>query len=342
MEEIAQKLGVSKTTVHYALRNKGRVSDATRQRVLEIAAQLGYRPNLVARSLRAQNTDTLGVVVTSLTSSFHAHVLEGIESIAQQHKHTILLSCSYGIPQKERDLVEVLLEKAVDGLIIAPADPEENCTYYKRLMDEGIHLVFVDRQVPGVNVDMVSTDNIMGGYLAAQHLVKLGRKKIVFVTTTSRSRRSTSVQGRLLGCNRALQEAGLEPATVIGPGELDTISEEQFAYNSMLHFLASGKNQFDGVFATHDGLAYGAIEALIESGKRVPEDVSVVGFDDQDPSAYYHPPLTTIRQPMREIGNEAARLLFRRFKEAETSLPRQQVSLEPNLIVRRSCGMAQK
>src|SRR5579872_4451614 len=109
LDTIAKQLGVSKTTVHYALCQTGRVSEATRQRVLEAAEELGYRPNLVARSLRAQRSATVGVVVIGLTSSYYAHVLEGIDGVAQQHEHSILLACSYGSPDKERDLIELLV-----------------------------------------------------------------------------------------------------------------------------------------------------------------------------------------------------------------------------------------
>jgi LacI family transcriptional regulator len=336
MDAIAQKLGVSKTTVHYALRNTGRVGDAMRKRVLAVAAELGYRPNQVASSLRSRRSSTVGVVVVSLTSSFHAHVLEGIDAVAQEEKHGILLACSYGNAAKERSELELFLEKGVDGLILVPADPEENRDYYKGLLEEGIPLVFVDRTVPKLNVDSVAADHLTGGYMATQHLIESGRKRVAFLTTNSRDRRSTSVLARLNGCNRALQEAGLEPAILLGPNVPDKVSEEEFGHDAVRDHLKRGGARFDALFAVHDGLAYGAVEALKEGGLEVPRDVAVVGFDDQDPSAYYSPPLTTIRQPMRQIGEEAMRLLFRRMSEKEEAMPRQRLSLEPTLIVRMS------
>lgn len=338
MEAIAQKLGISKTTVHYALRDTGRVSQEMRQRVRALAEEMGYRPNLVASSLRSQKSSTLGVVVVSFTSSFHAHVLEGIEHVAQEEKHGILLSCSHGRPDTEREHVDLLLDKGVDGLIVAAADPEENRDYYARLIEDGTRIVFVDRHVPGLNADSVATDNLMGGYLAAQHLVQVGRKRVAFLTTNSRDRRSTTVQARFNGCVRALVEADLDLTATLGPNVPDTTSEEQFGFDAVNEYLGRQGGKCDAIFAVHDGLAYGAVEALVESGLRVPGDVAVIGFDDQDPSAYYHPPLTTVRQPMCQIGEEAARLLFRRLKESSNALPRQRVSLEPTLIVRQSTG----
>jgi DNA-binding LacI/PurR family transcriptional regulator len=239
MEAIAQRLGISKTTVHYALRNTGRVSDAMRQRVRDVAAELGYRPNLVASSLRSQRSATLGVVVVSFTSSFHAHVLEGIEGVAQEEKHGILLACSSGRPDKERAQVELFLEKGADGLIIAAADPDENREYYRRLLDEGTRLVFVDRHMPGLNVDFVSADNLLGGHLATNHLLEMGRQRIALLTTNSRDRRSTTVQARHSGCLRALQERGLELSVTLGPNVEDKTPEEEFGFDAVREHLTT-------------------------------------------------------------------------------------------------------
>lgn len=335
MSAIARRLGVSKTTVHYALRDTGRVSESVRKRILELVKEVGYRPNGLARGLRLRRTNTLGVVLGGLTSTFHAHVLEGIDALAQQQEYTMLLSCSNGLPDKEQRLIETLLEKGVDGLIVAPADPEANREYYQSLFSQGIRLVFVDRDVPGLNIDVVSTDNQIGGYLVTRHLIEIGRKTLLFVTTTSRDRRSTSVCERFAGAERALHEAGLPPAVVVGPGCPDALVDEEFAYYAMRHHLKK-RSKCDAVFAVHDGLAYGVIRALVEARLSVPGDVAVAGFDDQDPSAYFQPPLTTVRQPMNQIGVEAARLLFRRLTDKQTHWIKQRIALEPTLIVRRS------
>jgi DNA-binding LacI/PurR family transcriptional regulator len=136
-----------------------------------------------------------------------------------------------------------------------------------------------------------------------------------------------------------LREAGLGPATVLGTDSPDFAVHEQYGYDVMRDYLKHAAGRFDSVCAAHDGLAYGVIRALAEAGFRVPKDVAVVGFDDQDPSAYFQPPLTTVRQPMREIGMEAARLLFRRLSEPNMAATRQRIVLEPTLIVRESSGV---
>jgi len=340
METIADLLGVSKTTVHYAIRNSGRLSEKTRKRVLKMVEARGYRPDGLARSFRRRRSDTLGVVLVTLSNSFHAHLLEGAESIAQQHRHTVLVACSHGRSDVERNLVEVFLEKGVDGVIVVPADPALNRDYYRGLIEQGIRLVFVDREIPGLDAEVVSTDHEKGGYLQAKHLLDLGRKKLLCVTTRTPERRSTSVRQRLLGISRALKQEGLKPAVILGTDAPDWSVYEEYGYDVMRKYLKEGAGRFDGVCAMHDGLAYGVIRALTEAGLRVPKDVAVVGFDDQDPSAYFQPPLTNVRQPVREIGMEAGRLLFRRMEDPAMPVARQRIVLEPTLVVRESSGAA--
>lgn len=338
MEQIAKWLGVSKTTVHYAIRNTGRLSDKTRQRILKAVNQVGYRPNALARSFRRSRADTLGVVLVTLTNSSHAHLLEGVESVARQNRHTVLVACSHGKCEVERDLLEVFMEQGVDGLIVVPCHPRENQTFYQSLIDKGMRLIFVDREVHGVEAGLVRTDHEKGAYLEAKHLLELGRRKLLCVATRSSRNRSTSVQNRIQGVNRALREAGLAPAIVLGADPPDFAVHEQYGYDVMRDYLKQKPKSFDAVCAVHDGLAYGVIRALTEAGLNVPKDVAVAGFDDQDPSAYFQPTLTTVRQPMREIGMEAGRLLFRRVDQPDADGHPQRIVLEPELIVRESSG----
>src|ERR1035441_8470446 len=230
MEAIAKLLGVSKTTVHYAIRNTGRLSDQTRKRVLKMVEAKGYRPDGLARSFRRRRSDTLGVVLVTLTNSFHAPLLEGAEMVAQLYKHTVLVSCSHGRSDVERELVEVLLEKGVDGGIVVPADPVLNRDYYQRLLDRGTRLVFVDREIPGLNAEVVCTDHEKGAYLEAQHLVGLGRKKILCIATRSPDPTLSPLREHFRGIDHCLPEAGLAPATVLGTDPPDWTAHEQYGY----------------------------------------------------------------------------------------------------------------
>jgi LacI family transcriptional regulator len=336
MDMIAREVGVSKTTVYRALHNKGRIHPKTREHILRVAQELGYRPNLVARSLRIQKTSTIGLVVIGLTGSFYSHILEGVDGVAQATEYGILLACSYGYPDKERRIIQMLLDKRVDGLIVAPADPEENRDFYEELLALQVPVVLIDRYIPGLPVDFVATNNELGGYLATRHLLQLGRRQIVFVSNGSRERRATSVIGRFTGYQRALAEYNICQTVELGPGLPDILPEEEYAYNAVSHYLDQG-GTMDGVFAVNDDVAYGAIRALQARGLRVPDDVSVVGFDNQDTAKFFLPPLTTVAQPMRKIGQQAASLLLERIHKGR-SIPQQQVLLAPHLVVRQSCG----
>lgn len=340
MDTIAELTSVSKTTVHNALHNKKGVSAATRSKILQTAACLGYRPNLLARGLRLQHSHTIGLVLAGLNSEFFARVLAATEKAAIAADYHILPVSSDCLPDREREMVELLLCKAVDGIIVQPMHSEENREYYCQLASIGVNnVVFVDCHVHNVKVDMVSNDHRKGGYLAGRRLVEVGRKNIVFLTGLSLYRFNSSIQARLAGCNQALEQAGVPPATVVGPNVPDVIPQERFAYHAMRDYLEGG-GQLDGLFACNDSLAYAAIKAMSEFGLQVPEDVSVVGHEDYSLSPYFYPPLTTIRQPMESIGQEAVRLIRYRVEKGHDSLPAQRVLLPPSLIVRQSCGGA--
>jgi len=256
MDMIAREVGVSKTTVYRALHNKGRIHPKTREHILRVAQELGYRPNLVARSLRIQKTSTIGLVVIGLTGSFYSHILEGVDGVAQATEYGILLACSYGYPDKERRIIQMLLDKRVDGLMVAPADPEENREFYEELLALQVPVVLIDRYIPGLPVDFVATNNELGGYLATRHLLQLGRRQIVFVSNGSRERRATSVIGRFAGYQRALAEYNICQTVELGPGLPDILPEEEYAYNAVSHYLDQG-GTMDGVFAVNDDVAYG-------------------------------------------------------------------------------------
>jgi len=256
--------------------------------------------------------------------------------VAQATEYGILLACSYGYPDKERSIIQMLLDKRVDGLMVAPADPEENREFYEELLALQVPVVLIDRYIPAVPIDFVATNNELGGYLATRHLLELNRRQIVFVSNGSRERRATSVVGRFAGYQRALAEYNICQTVELGPGLPDILPEEEYAYNAVSHYLDQG-GTMDGVFAVNDDVAYGAIRALQSRGLRVPDDVSVVGFDNQDTAKFFLPPLTTVAQPMRKIGQQAASLLLERIHKGR-SIPQQQVLLAPHLVVRQSCG----
>lgn len=336
MKTIAERVGVSKTTVHRALSNVGRISPDTREKILKVALELDYRPNNLARGLRSQKSATVGLIVIGLTNSFYSTILEGAESVASNSGYSILIARSEGRPSRELQHLNVLREKRVDGIMVAPAHPTQNTDLYLKLKEIGIPFVFIDRYMPSIETDFVTTDNYMGGYLAGKHLVSLGRKKIAFAGVPGNEMMSTSVSDRLRGLSTALDEAGLKVQALLGSDLPSFRPQEAFAAASVEKYLGQG-GELDAVFGCNDNTAIGAITGLRRMGRSVPADVSVVGFDDLEISPYVQPALTTVRQPAWQIGEEAVRLLLERIS-GPADAPRQHVLLPPSLVIRDSCG----
>lgn len=336
MKTIAERVGVSKTTVHRALANVGRISPETREKILKVAAELDYRPNNLARGLRSQKSATIGFVVIGLTNSFYSTILEGVESISTDSGYSILVARTEGRMSREIQHLDVLREKRVDGIIIAPSHPTDNAEYYEKLRQIGIPFVFIDRYVESVDADYVMTDNFLGGYLAGKHLVSLGRRRIGFGCIPGSEMKATSVSDRIRGLAAAMEEVGLGAPAMVGEGLPGFKPQEGFAAASVERYLRDG-GELDGVFACNDNTAIGIVTGLKRMGLSVPGDVSVVGFDDLDIAPYVQPALTTIRQPARTLGEEAIRLLLKRMSAGQRG-PYQRLSLPPQLVIRESCG----
>jgi len=338
MNMIAKHLGVSRTTVHYALFQTGRVSESTRLKVLKLASEMGYRPNLLARSLRTKKTQTIGVLLSSSQSSFYAHLLEAIDRTAQESGYNILLACSYRDAEKERDLLEIMVSRGVDGIIAAPTFDGRNGPDYDALARDHVPIVFVDRNLPNSHIDYVSVDNALGGKLAGEHLLSQGRRRLAFLTMVHSGRQSSTLQERLDGFNQGLSEAGLQLATVLGLKGVKEMSGEAFGYATIAEELRKKSFSLDGLFAANDNLAIGAMHALREVGKEIPKEISIVGFDDQDASAYLVPPLTTIRQPVDRVGVTAVELLLKNMEQDGVAKKRKPalIKLAPTFVARES------
>jgi DNA-binding LacI/PurR family transcriptional regulator len=337
MKTLAKMLGVSKTTVHRALTNSGRISPQTKARILELAKQLDYHPNNLARGLRSRRSGTIGILAVEIASSFYPGLMDGIEAVAAEKGYNVLLACSHGSPLREATQLDMLREKCVDGIIIIPVPSEANLSYYKKMLEAKIPFVLIDRYLPELDTHYVTTDNFQGGYIAGLHLIRLGRRKLGFVTTTSHERSATSIADRFAGLATAAEEHGLPPIQIIGLDTPDASSSEEFAHQAVSNFLRAG-HTVDGVLAAGDQLAIGAMFGFRERGLRVPEDVSVIGYNDILVAPYVQPPLTTVRQQKKRMGEEAARLLFSILDGTlDSNLPTH-ILLPPELVVRESCG----
>lgn len=325
IREVASRAGVSPTTVSHVINNTRFVSAETRQRVLDAMAELNYRPNVLARSLRRGETRTLGLILPDSANPFFAEIARAIEDSAFTAGYNVILGNSENELAKEQVYVDVLVNKQVDGLIFLASG--DHSPSLEHLVCNGLPVVVVDRRLSGLEVDTVLTDNLQGGLTAARYLLELGHRRIACITGPSNLTPSAE---RVIGYRRALEEYGL-------PVDENLIRKGDFHPSS--GYLATGEllrqqPRPTAIFICNDMMAIGALRALSEAGLHVPRDCSLVGFDDIELASYITPPLTTIRQDKSALAEAAVELLLGRI--AQPDLPARTRILPTQLIERHS------
>jgi DNA-binding LacI/PurR family transcriptional regulator len=332
IKDIAKAASVSHSTVSRALSDSPLVKAETRSRIQSLAREMGYSPDAWARSLVMRQTRTVGVVVTTLADPFIAEVVQGIESTAYQHGYTVILASSGSEPERELAAVEMLRSKRVDGVIVTSS--RVGALYQKHLERIGVPVVLLNNhsEQSGRYTFSVTVDNQHGGHLATQHLIELGHRRIAFVSGPAGT---SSSDGRWTGYRQALTEAGIPPElglVVSGTGR--TEAGEQAFYTLMA--LAEPPT---AVFCYNDVTAIGLLHAARETGLSVPQDLSLVGFDDIPFASFMYPSLTTIAQPKFEMGEQAMQMALALM--ATKSVSGAEVSdivVKGQLIVRGSSG----
>jgi DNA-binding LacI/PurR family transcriptional regulator len=323
--DVARLAGVSTATVSRALNGTAPIAPATRTAIDQAVEQLGYRANTIARSLVTKSTQTIAFLLPDITNPFYASLVSGIQEHTLRHGHTMLLCTTDGDPEREEQYLELLRAKQVDGALVdGLVLPPERIA---RFVADGFPIVCLDRDVDSPSVPLVQVDNRLGARMATEHLLSLGHTRIAHVAGAEELRIS---EQRAAGYRDALAEAGVEADPRLTATGSFT---EGGGYAATLALLESGAEP-TAVFAANDLSAIGAINAIIESGWRVPVDVSVVGFDDLRLSAFTAPPLTTIHQPAVEIAHCATEILVDLIRGR--SVHRLQYLLEPRLVVRSS------
>ena len=335
MKRIAGELGVSITTVSKVLNNREDIGHATRARVLAKVAELGYQPNAVARSLTLRRTHTIGVVIPDLMHSFFVEIVAGLEAAASARGYGLLLCSSNEDPAKERQELDMLRQRQVDGIVLGSANASGNTDLLERLTSLGIALVMIDRDDhPDVRCDRVVTDDHEVGRLATAHLVDQGRRAIAHITGTQ----VVHAKRRAEGYRAALKAAGMKARTdwVVRGG-----FKEGDGYRGMKKLLtmANMKPRVDAVFAANDPSAIGAMKAIWDAGLRVPDDIAIVGAGDIALGDLLRVPLTTVSWSREEQGRTAAELLLDRI-DADPDAPARsrRVVIPPHIVVRRSSG----
>ncbi len=326
MKDIAEKAGVSVNTVSRVLNNKPDISKETREKILRIAKELGYIKNITASSLRSNQTKIVGVILEDITNLFFAEVMKGMEAAARKYGYQLLLMNTGTDPKKQREAIQTLLERRVEGILITPT--EDGLSDFERLSHINVPAVIVGRHIERLQLDEIHSDEVKGGYLATKHLLLRGRKKILFINSVPEN---SAARMREEGYRKALREANVHL-----PEDYIIVSSEpnmEAGYDAVLKAIEK-KLDFDGIFCYNDMFAFGAMRALEELGKRVPQDVAVVGYDDVAFASYYRPALTTIRINKFGMGFEAFKLLLQRLTGRRKKPKR--VVLDVELIVRES------
>jgi|SRR3954468_11227785 LacI family transcriptional regulator len=332
MKRIAGELGVSITTVSKVLNNRDDIGHATRARVLAKVAELGYQPNAVARSLTLRRTHTLGIVIPDLMHSFFVEIVAGIEAAVSGRGYGLLLCSSNEDPAKERQELDMLRQRQVDGVVLGSASAAGNTDLLQQIGSLGVGIVMIDRDDhPEVECDRVVTDDHEVGRLATAHLVSQGRKAIAHITGTP----VLHARRRADGYRAALKASALKvrPEWIARGG-----FKETDGYKSMQKLLAI-RPRVDAVFAANDPSAIGAMKAIWDAGLKVPEDVAVIGAGDIALGDLLRVPLSTVSWSREDQGRAAAQLLLERIEGNGTQRRRpQRIVIPPRLVVRRSSG----
>ncbi|MDD1004238.1 MULTISPECIES: LacI family DNA-binding transcriptional regulator [Pseudomonas] len=324
IKDVAALAGISYTTVSHVVNNTRPVSQEVRLKVEAAIKSLDYVPSAVARSLKAKTTATIGLLVPNSLNPYFAELARGIEDYCERNGYCVILCNSDDNPDKQRSYLRVLLEKRIDGLIVASAGGDSGLA--QGLAGVKTPMVIVDRGLDGVDADLVRIDHEYGAYLATRHLLELGHRDIATIGGPA----STSVaQMRLAGYCRALKEAGVE---VRQERMLESDFTSTGGYNAAAALLES--NPPSAIFAGNDMIGIGVLRAAAERNVRVPSELSVIGFDDIQMSRYVYPALTTVGQSILQLGEMAAEVLLRRI--ASPNLGTDQRIVTPSIVLRES------
>jgi LacI family transcriptional regulator len=325
ISDVAREAGVSLMTVSRVVNGKEEISPTTRQRVLDVIEQMGYRPSGIARGLATQRTGTLGLVVPDMANPFFSDVARGAEDRARAAGYNIFVCNTDESPQREIAALDSLEEKRVDGVVLCSS----------RLHDDGLRAaldhhpaaVLVNRRLDLYHVDAVLLADREGGQAATQHLLRSGHRAVGFLAGPLTS---YSSQQRSKGYHAALAMAGISS----DPGWVRPCSYEVEDGREAAKGLLAHHPELTALFCYNDLVAVGALQACADLGRRVPDDLALVGFDDIPMSALVIPPLTTCRVPRYDLGDQAMRLLLRRVDGLAESCS--EIVLPPELVVRAS------
>lgn len=328
IRDVAKLAGVAPITVSRVINNSSYVKQETRERVEAAVEELGYIPNTVGLSLRFKQTMTLAVVLTDITNPFWTTVVRGIEDVAQANGYSVILCNTDESEAKQDQYLQMLLRRRIDGILLVPATSSPNPI--RLIQKQNIPTVVLDRQIHGIELDLVRSDTEEGAYQLTKHLLSLGHRRITMLAGPRDI--STSID-RTNGFCRAFDDIDLE----VRDEQIIWGEFTQEAGYAMAQRTLQGATLPTALFAVNNFVAMGALRALRESQVSVPDQMSIVAVDDIPPAFTIKPFLTVAKQPAREMGKQATNLLLERIKGG-TEDPRKQIVLPTEIIIRTSSG----
>lgn len=324
MKDIARLAQVSTSTVSHVINGSRFVSDEIREKVMRIVAELNYTPSAVARSLKVRETKTIGLLVTATNNPFFAEVMAGVEQYCQQHQYNLIIAATGGDAKRLQQNLQTLMHKQVDGLLLMCGDSRFQADIELAI---SLPLVVMDWWFTELNADKILENSALGGYLATKALIDAGHRKIGIITGNLKK---SVAQNRLQGYKNALSEAkiALNPHWIV---------ESHFDFEGGvlgIQSLLTQSSRPTAVFCCSDTIAVGAYQAIQQQGLRIPQDLSIIGYDDIELARYLSPPLSTICQPKAELGKLAVEALLQRIKNPNENY--RTLVLEPTCILRGS------
>jgi LacI family transcriptional regulator len=325
IRDVAERAGVATMTVSRVINNSGYVSGATRTKVEAAIVELGYVPNMLGPSLRFNQTNTLALVLTDITNPFWTTVARGVEDAAQEQDYSIILCNTDENLQKQDQYLNMLLKRRIDGMLFVPADNRVESV--QLIQKQNVSVVVLDRSLPNVDVDVVRGDSFGGAYQLAKHLIELGHRNIAVLSGPQNIFTSTE---RVAGFRQAINEAGLEH-------NYENVYWGSFRQNpgEIAERALQSSPRPTAFLAVNNFIANGALQTFSEDGLRVPEDISLVSFDDIPVIINPNPFLTVSVQPAYDMGYQATQLLLSRLRN-EGPEERQEIVLPTEIFIRQS------
>ncbi|GGX55774.1 LacI family DNA-binding transcriptional regulator [Saccharospirillum salsuginis] len=323
IKEVSELAGVSQATVSRVMNGSDRVTEATKRRVMDAMKTLGYHPKAAAQSLASNRTNSIGMVVSELQGPFYGPMMAGVEEVMRKaHKH-LIIAAGHGEEHTEREAIEFLINRQVDGLILLVERLDDD---YLLALNERVPLFLINHHIQGLHDRTIWLDNELGGYRATRYLIDQGHERIACITGQMWKQ---DAQERLQGYQRAMAEAGIE---VRDEWIVNSYFELEGGIEAF-HTLMERDTGCTAVLACNDELAFGVLEAADDAGIKLPEQLSVMGFDNVLTARYVQPKLTTMNFPMYEMAQASARMVMTAVYEKQQT---EEAVFEPTLVERQS------